>query len=293
MHMSWWVFFPNRRYKLEGTSCRCRWGSSHDISLNCSQTTHRRFARTENAMMPCISSHQIRSSVPGFHSDGLLIWSYKYLRNIISPCFQPRGQRCVTKVKVLLYTLDAKAAEGSCSSIVTVPDISGEAWVAHLPDKTLRNNRDSSGETNQKKKDNIKSVKWACLVPVWCSRLSLRIHIEVESFVSKKYQEILRKSWVSSPYPTQTCFAKRRQHGTAPKETFCRIVLQHVVQMSSVRSWSPLNSLGGICTEFKTKKTLVAPLVYLPIRFYFPCSKQNYTVFWPQLLHVCPKKGVG
>lgn len=152
MHMSWWVFFPNRRYKLEGTSCRCRWGSSHDISLNCSQTTHRRFARTENAMMPCISSHQIRSSVPGFHSDGLLIWSYKYLRNIISPCFQPRGQRCVTKVKVLLYTLDAKAAEGSCSSIVTVPDISGEAWVAHLPDKTLRNNRDSSGETNQKKK---------------------------------------------------------------------------------------------------------------------------------------------
>lgn len=138
--------------------------------------------------MPCISSHQIRSSVPGFHSDGLLIWSYKYLRNIISPCFQPRGQRCVTKVKVLLYTLDAKAAEGSCSSIVTVPDISGEAWVAHLPDKTLRNNRDSSGETNQKN-NNIKSnpsKEKECLVPVWCSRLSLRIHIEVESFVSKK-----------------------------------------------------------------------------------------------------------
>lgn len=203
--------------------------------------------------MPCISSHQIRSSVPGFHSDGLLIWSYKYLRNIISPCFQPRGQRCVTKVKVLLYTLDAKAAEGSCSSIVTVPDISGEAWVAHLPDKTLRNNRDSSGETNQKKQQHqIKSVK---------RKRMLGTCVMFQAFSPDSYwswefcfQEILRKSWVSSPYPTQTCFARRRQHGTAPKETFCRIVLQHVVQMSSVRSWSPLNSLGGFAPNLKQKK---------------------------------------
>ena len=78
----------------------------------------------------------------------------------------PRGQRCVTKVKVLLYTLDAKAAEGSCSSIVTVPDISGEAWVAHLPEPTLRNNRDSSGETNQKKQHQIrqKSMLGTCVM---------------------------------------------------------------------------------------------------------------------------------
>ena len=192
MHMSWWVFFPNRRYKLEGTSCRCRWGSSHDISLNCSQTTHRRFARTENAMMPCISSHQIRSSVPGFHSDGLLIWSYKYLRNIISPCFQPRGQRCVTKVKVLLYTLDAKAAEGSCSSIVTVPDISGEAWVAHLPDKTLRNNRDSSGETNQKKKTTSNPSNehawYLCDVPGFLSGFILKLRVLYPRNIKKSFE---------------------------------------------------------------------------------------------------------
>lgn len=159
-----------------------------------------------HSMMPCISSHQIRSSVPGFHSDGLLIWSYKYLRNIISPCFQPHGQRCVTKVKVLLYTLDAKAAEGSCSSIVTVPDISGEAWVAHLPDKTLRNNRDSSGETNQKKtttsnqiRQKKKNAWYLCDVPGFLSGFILKLRVlfprnpsKILGFVSLPHSNLLR-----------------------------------------------------------------------------------------------------
>lgn len=160
----------------------------------------------EAQKMPCISSHQIRSLVPGFqiqHSATVMdcLLDLTSIWGIISPCFEPLSQRCVTMVKVLLYTLDANAAEGSCSSTVTVPDISVEAWVAHLPEPTLRNNRDSSGETNQKPTSNpSKEHAWyLCDVPGFFSRFKLKLRVlyprnpsKIPGFVSLPHSNLLR-----------------------------------------------------------------------------------------------------
>ena len=72
-----------------------------------------------------ISSDRTLSAVPNStlsYSDALLISSY--LRDHFTMFRAPLVSAAL--VKVLLYTLDASAAEGSCSSTVTVPDISVE-----------------------------------------------------------------------------------------------------------------------------------------------------------------------